>query len=109
MSVATGTLTDLMMQSLNIFFHRINELGLIFLNCTTNLMVWSASPRYQSLAGTHLWSHEQRIELREHSEHLVRVPGRSKSVAQSGDDLVLHPGDMFVVGVLRRHPDLIAL
>lgn len=85
-------MTNLVMQTFDIFLDGINELSLVFLDCATNLR-----------------SNEESIELREDSEHFIRIARCSKSVSQSRNDLVFDSRNTFVVCVLRSDPDLTPL
>ena len=82
----------LVMETLDVLLHGVNKLCLVLLNSTTNLR-----------------SNEEGIELREYSEHFVRIARRSKPVSQPRDDLVLNSSNTFVVCVLSSNPDLAPL
>ena len=82
----------LVVQSLDVFLDGIDELRLVLLYSATDLR-----------------AHEQRVELAEDAEHLVRVTRRAQTVAQARDDLVLDARHALVVCVLCRDPDLRAI
>ena len=97
------------MQPFDVLLDGINQLGLILLNSTTNLRKILDGLQMPQIWYSYLWADKQRVELREHAEHLVRVASRPQSVAESCDDLVLHACDALIVGVFSSDPDLAAL
>lgn len=92
------------MQMLNVLLYGFDELGLILLYGTTNLMKQISNVR--NLAeNSHLWTNEQRVKLRKHAEHLISVTSRSKAISQARDYLVLDSRDPLVVRIFGRDPD----
>jgi hypothetical protein len=71
------------MQSFDILLYGFDKLCLILLNSSTDLCLsQQTQTQCQILDLTDLWSHEEGIELREHSEHLVCISRSAQTIAE---------------------------
>lgn len=94
-SVGLGRLVaelELVLERADVVLHRVDQLRLIFRDGATDL-----------------GANEERVELGENAEHLVRVLGAAEPVPQPRDDVVLDAGDSLVVRQLTSDPEVGAL